>query len=76
MSIVNDDIGVTVGTDVIIRISKQESDQTPLKFSRYRLLLGKLTAAVAILSEKMDEMKINEEDNAETYSPKRPTTRR
>lgn len=73
---VNDDIGVTIGTDVILRISKQESDDTPTKLSRYRLLLGKLYAGISILTDKMDEMKLEEhkDDLPQGNLFKRPTT--
>jgi hypothetical protein len=51
-----DDVGVSIGDDVIVRITDEEDKSTKSKMGRSRLLLGKLIAAQAIIQEKIADL--------------------
>jgi hypothetical protein len=51
-----EDVGVTIGPDVIVRITDEEDKSIKNKMGRSRLLLGKLIAAQAIIEEKIADL--------------------
>ena len=50
------DVGISVGPDVVVRITDEEDKAAKAKINRARLILGKLVAAQAIVQEKIRAM--------------------